>query len=262
MKNFIFILSIFTLSCASGGSSRLDTQTVDYEESGKPMEGYLSQPKSFSAKAPAILLIHEWTGLGDYVKGRADMFAEQGYVAFAMDMYGKGVRVEDHDHDKAGKLMGEYMSNKALMLTRISKALEILKKNPNVDPNKIAIVGYCFGGAAALEYAYSGQEISSVVVFHAMLSNPPLKDAKKVKAKLQIHHGADDKFIPQTTVSGLQKTLKDAGVKFEFHSYPGAIHGFTRASAGTAHKAMGIAYDEKSDKESWEKSSAFLKANL
>jgi dienelactone hydrolase len=226
------------------------------------MEGYLAEPKSISGKVPGILLIHEWTGLGEYVKGRSDQFAELGYVAFAMDMYGKGVRVEDHDHDKAGKIMGEYMANKPLMISRISKAIEILKSNPNVDPNKIAIVGYCFGGAAALEYGFSGQDINAIVSFHGMLFNPPVKEAKKTKAKLAIHHGGDDKFIPAATVTGLQKTLKDAGVKFEFHSYPGAVHGFTRASAGTAHKAMGIAYDEKADKESWEKTKTFLKASL
>ena len=123
------------------------------------------------------LLIHEWTGLGDYVQGRTKQVAELGYVAFAMDMYGKGVRVADHDHDKAGKLMGEYTSNKPLMISRIQQAIEILKANPNVDPNKIAVIGYCFGGGAALEYALEGKEINAVASFHGMLPAPTTKDA-------------------------------------------------------------------------------------
>lgn len=260
MRLLTSILITFSLVACSGGNVK--TQVADYKQDNKDFEGFFAEPKTINGKVPGVLLIHEWTGLGDYIQGRTKQVAELGYVAFAMDMYGKGVRVEDHDHDKAGKIMSEYTSNKPLMISRIQNAIEILKANPNVDPNKIAVIGYCFGGGAALEYALDGKEISAVASFHGMLPAPTPKDAKKIKAKVAIHHGADDKFIPQKTVDQIQKSLKDAGVKFEFHSYPGAVHAFTRPAAGTAHKAMGMAYDAPADKLSWERLVEFLKVSL
>lgn len=258
----LFLSILFTVSIVACSSTNVKTQNTDYKQDNKDFEGFFAEPNSIKGKVPGVLLIHEWTGLGDYIQGRTKQVAELGYVAFAMDMYGKGVRVADHDHDKAGKLMGEYTSNKPLMISRIQQAIEILKANPNVDPNKIAVIGYCFGGGAALEYALEGKEINAVASFHGMLPAPTTKDAKKIKAKIAIHHGGDDKFIPEKNVDQIQKSLKEAGVKFEFHTYPGAVHAFTRPAAGTEHKAHGMAYDAPADKLSWERLVEFLKVSL
>ena len=180
MRLLTSILITFSLVACSGGNVK--TQVADYKQDNKDFEGFFAEPKTINGKVPGVLLIHEWTGLGDYIQGRTKQVAELGYVAFAMDMYGKGVRVEDHDHDKAGKLMSEYTSNKPLMISRIQNAIEILKANPNVDPNKIAVIGYCFGGGAALEYALDGKEISAVASFHGMLPAPTPKICQKSAA--------------------------------------------------------------------------------
>lgn len=257
----IFTLSILLVIQFCTGAE-IKTKTADYKQDNKDYEGYFAEPANLNGKVPGVLLIHEWTGLGDYVKGRANQTAQLGYVSFAMDMYGKGIRVEDHDHEKAGKLSGAYSSDKTLMLSRIDKAVEVLKSHPNVDPARISIIGYCFGGRAAVEYALAGRDVKSTSSFHGVLPSATLQSAKKVKGSLELHHGADDKFTPQKDIDSLLKSLKDAGVKHEFYSYPGAVHSFTRASAGTAHKAMGMAYDAEADRLSWSRLVAYLKSTL
>lgn len=260
MRIIFSIIIALSLTSCSGASVK--TQVVDYQQDKKDFEGFLAEPESVKGKVPGVLLIHEWTGLGDYVQGRTQQVASLGYVAFAMDMYGKGVRVEDHDHEKAGKIMSQYTSNKPLMISRIKKGIEVLKSNPNVDPNRIAIIGYCFGGGAAMEYALSGNDVTAVASFHGMLPLVSVKDAKKVKGKISIHHGGDDKFIPQKNIDTIQSSFKTAGVDYELLVYPGAVHAFTRPAAGTAHKAMGMAYDEEADKLSWKRLVEFFKKNL
>ncbi len=235
---------------------KIITKNTYYSHAGKPLQGYLAHPKKWDKKKPGILLIHEWTGLGDYVKKRSNMLARLGYVAFAMDMYGKGIRAKDHK--EAAALMGKYLKKPGLMLGRMKTSLDILKSNPMVDTNNIAVIGYCFGGKAALMLAYSGEDIKGIVSFHGSLEPPNNKEANRIKTKLLIHHGAEDKFIPAKKVEQFREALKKANVDLTFVSHKGAVHGFTRWSAGN-DKSTGIAYNKEADESSWKSMQQFFK---
>ncbi|MCB1179414.1 MAG: dienelactone hydrolase family protein [Leptospiraceae bacterium] len=271
MKTLIVCFNILLLAYCSSAPSKpsvdLDIKSdvvgedVDYKIDKKDFQGYLAYDKSITGKRPGVLVIHEWWGLNDYPKKRAKQLADMGYVAFAMDMYGKGIVTDDHK--KAGELSGAYGKDRKLMMKRINKALEILKSNPNVDSSKIAAIGYCFGGMSVLELALSGEELKGgVVSFHGMLASPNLKSgSKKVKTKVMIHHGADDGFMKKESVDEFVKTLKDAKVDLSFTSYPGAAHGFTRPGAGD-HGIPGLAYNQSADYASFNAMKKFLSENF
>jgi len=263
MKIVYLSLLIIILGCKSGQVEEnikpsITGKNLPYNLDGKDYEGYIATDSSQSGKRPGILVIHEWWGLNEYPKMRARQLADMGYVAFAMDMYGKGVLT--NDHVEAGKLSGANGDSK-VMLKKISKALEILKQDPNVDPNRIGAIGYCFGGKGVIEIALDGQELKGgVVSFHGMLMSQNLKDgAKKVKTKLLVHHGADDNFMSKEVVDTFVKTLTDAKAPLTFVSHPGAKHGFTRADADPHH---GLAYNAEADKKSFESMKQFFQDNF
>ncbi|MEQ8352813.1 MAG: dienelactone hydrolase family protein [Leptospiraceae bacterium] len=254
----LMALHLFSVGCQK--EPLVEGTDLEYEQDGKPYLGYLAVDKNQEGKRPGILLIHEWTGLGDYVKRRADQLAAMGYTVFAMDMYGEGIRASNHD--EAAELMTQYNEDRPTMRARMDRAMEVLKEQGTVDGDRIAVIGYCFGGGAAIEYALSGGEVDAIVSFHGMLASPNLeKDVENIKASIQIHHGSDDGFVPSEVVNNLKSNLEKAGVDFKFFSYLGAVHGFTRASAGN-DKESGIAYNKEADEKSWERMTEFLDSEL
>jgi dienelactone hydrolase len=267
MKKYIlFVLTIGVFGCSSVPSSEIpvkksvEGKAVEYKLDGKTYEGYLAVDSSVSGKRPGVLVIHEWWGLNEYPKQRARQLADLGYVAFAMDVYGKGIVAADHN--EASKLSGANGDSKAL-LKKIAEAIKILKADPNVDPSKIAAIGYCFGGMGVIEIALDGQDLKGgIVSFHGMLGSKNLvSGAKKVKTKMLIHHGADDPFIPKEAVSNFVKTLEDAKAPLTFVSHPGAVHGFTRPGAEKAG-LQGLAYNKAADYSSFESMKSFLAENF
>lgn len=238
----------------------MKTESVVYQQDGKDFEGFIALPKKADKKLPAVLVIHEWDGLGDYAKSRAKMLAENGYVAFAMDMYGKGIRAKDHK--EAAELSGVYGKDRKLMRSRLEVALQYLKSRSEVDTQKIAIIGYCFGGTSAIEAALAGADVKAIATFHAGLSFPTIAaDAKNIKVPLLIHHGGADKFIPEKDVKTLKAELDKAKVKYEFIVHPGATHGFTNKN-NKGHETMGMSYDAKADLASWASLLSFFRQNL
>jgi dienelactone hydrolase len=202
-----------------------------------------------SGRRPGVLVCHEWWGNNDYSRGRAEQLAGLGYVAFALDMYGKGVTTEDAK--KAGELAGALYSDPELMRRRASAGLKVLAGNARVDAHRIAAIGYCMGGSVALELARSGADLAAVVSFHGGLDTKQPAGAGTIKAKVLVCNGADDAMVPAEKQAAFQKEMKDAGVDFVFINYAGARHAFTNPHAD-AHKIPGIAYNEKADKRSWQ----------
>ncbi|MCB1142300.1 MAG: dienelactone hydrolase family protein [Leptospiraceae bacterium] len=238
----------------------IKTQDFEYNLDGKDYLGYFAVDSEVKGKRPGILVIHEWWGLNDYPKMRARQLAELGYVAFAMDVYGKGIVT--NDHNEAGKLSGANGDSKSF-LKKINYALKLLKENPDVDPNKIGAIGYCFGGKGVIEIALDGQELKGgVVSFHGMLMSQNLKTgAKKVKTKMLVHHGAADPFMDPKMVEEFVKTLKDANAPLEFVSHPGAKHGFTKLGA-EKHGLDGLAYNAEADAKSFQSMKEFFATNF
>lgn len=258
------VLAILTVACGpkkNGADAHISGESLVYQQDGKDFEGYVAYPKKSDKKLSAVLIIHDWDGLDDYEKMRAKMLAENGYFAFAMDMYGKGIRAKDHK--EAAELSGTYGKDRKLLRSRLETALAVLKKRPEIDPAKIVVMGYCFGGMAAIESALMGSDIKGVVTFHAALIFPTIAaDAKNIKGPIQIHHGGADSFIKPADIKTLKAEFDKAKVKYEFIVHEGATHGFTLKSNMGHEEHMGMKYDPKGDLSSWASLLAFLKANL
>lgn len=243
----------------NNASNHIETSAVVYQQDGKDFEGFVAYPKKADKKLAAVLVIHDWDGLDEYEQMRAKMLAENGYFAFAMDMYGKGIRAKDHK--EAAELSGAYGKDRKLLRSRLETAMAVLKARKEIDPTKIVVIGYCFGGMAAIESALMGSDLKGVATFHAALSFPTIAaDAKNVKAPLLIHHGGADKFISDKDIKTLKSEFDKAKVKYQFIVHDGATHGFTLKTNHGQH--MGMQYDAKGDLASWASLLSFLRTNL
>lgn len=260
--NYAALAAILTAcSPKNDPAAHIKTENVTYQQDGKEFEGYLALPKKTDKKRAAVLLIHDWTGLDEYEEMRTKMLAENGYVALAMDMYGKGIRAKNHK--EAGELSGTYGKDRKLLRSRVETALQVLKNRSDVDASRIAVVGYCFGGMAAIETALMGADIKGVVTFHAALVFPTLAiDAANIKVPLLIHHGDADKFVAEKDVKSLKTQLDKAKVAYQFVVHPGATHGFTLKSNVGHEEHFGMKYDGKADLASWASMLSFLRENL
>ena len=231
-------------------------EAVAYEHDGTALEGVLAYDENQSGKRPGILVIHEWWGLDTHPKERARRLAELGYVAFCVDMYGKGKLTDDPAQAKEWAT-AFYSDPHGFGRKRILAGLEVLRKDPRVDPERIGAIGFCYGGSVALELAWSGADVDGVVVFHGNLIAPPEADAKSVKAAVLVCNGAADAWIPPAAVASFGEALTAAGIEHEIHNYEGAVHAFT--NPGANERGMdNVAYDEKADAESWKAMKAFF----
>lgn len=238
----LFIVLIVATTANAAGSSVL------YEVNGEPYEGYFISP---SPNAALILLVHDWDGLTDYEVKRANMLADMGYAVFAADLFGAGVRptevVDKRQHT------GELYKDRDKMRGLIQAALETAKsKGANV--NNAVAMGYCFGGAAVLEFARSGADLKGFVTFHGGLKTPAGQDYSKTKGKLLILHGTADKNITMDQFAKLAIELEENGVPHEMITYGGAPHAFTVFGEKR--------YRKEADKKSWDRFTIFLTETL
>jgi dienelactone hydrolase len=248
--------ALLLLAGPLSAESAVQTEAVTYQDGETALEGYLAYDDASKDPRPGVLVVHEWKGLNDYAKRRAEQLAGLGYVALAVDMYGKGVRAKDHEEAK--KLSGIYRSDRQLMRRRVLAGLEELKRHPLIDPLRIAAIGYCFGGTSVLELARSGTDVAGVVSFHGGLSTPNAADAANIKGQVLVLHGADDTFVPPDEVAAFENEMRQAGVRYQLIRYPGAVHSFTVPEAGN-NPSAGMAYNEEADAKSWEEMRKFLR---
>jgi dienelactone hydrolase len=234
----------------------IKTQTVEYKDGNTVLEGFLAYDDALKGKLPAVLIVHEWTGVGPYVKKRAEQLAGLGYVAFAIDIYGKGIRPADTN--EAAKQAAIYRGDRQLMRRRALAGLEQVKKYPFVDPDKIAAIGYCFGGGVVLEMARSGADLKGVISFHGNLDTPNPADANNIKAKVLVCHGADDPYVPQEQVTAFWSQMRNTKVDWQLIIYSGAVHGFTNPDNGS-DPSKGAAYNKQADIRSWQAMKEFFK---
>lgn len=251
MKKLFFAVILSAVSA----QAKLVTKTVEYKEGATVLEGYLAYDDSKGLK-PGIVVVHDWMGLSDDTKKRADMLAGLGYVALAADIYGKGVRARDAA--EAGKLATQYKSDVKLLRARVTAAYDYLKAQASVDKTKMAAMGYCFGGTTALELARSGAALKGVISFHGGLATPNPADAKNIKGRVLALHGADDPYVGPAEVAGFEKEMRDAKLDWQLVAYGNAVHAFTVKAAGNDN-SKGAAYNEKADKRSWIAMNDFLK---
>ncbi|MEP6862810.1 MAG: dienelactone hydrolase family protein [Deltaproteobacteria bacterium] len=251
----IALTFLIVAALAATAHARIKTRLVEYKQGTTVLEGYLAYDDAVKGKRPGVLVVHAWMGLDDNARKRADMLAGLGYVAFAADIYGKGVRPKTPD--EAGKLAGTYKGNRKLLRERVQAGFDTLLKQANVDAAKTAAIGFCFGGTTAIELARNGAAISGIVTFHGGLDSPTPADGKNIKAKLLVLHGASDPHESASDLNAFQKELTDAKVDWQLIEYGGAVHCFTDQSAGT-DPAKGCAYDPSADARSWAAMRAFF----
>ena len=237
------------------GADALHTEVIEYKQGDVTLEGFIAYPKDAKGKLPGVLVCHQWMGHSDYERRRVEETAKLGTVAFALDIYGKGVKPKDAA--EAGKMAGGYKGDRALLRARALAGLEVLRKHERCDASKLAVMGYCFGGTTALEVARSGAEIVGAISFHGDLSSPAPEDARKIKGKILAFHGADDPFVPAAQVAAFEEEMRKANVDWQLVAYGGAVHSFTLKHAGNDN-SKGSAYNEKADLRSWEAYRSFL----
>lgn len=238
-----------------GTAAHVTTQAVEYRDGETVLEGYLAYDEHMEGKQPGVLVVHEWKGLNDYAKGRAEQLAGLGYVAFAVDMYGKGVYAKDHT--EAGQLSGAFRNDRQLMRRRIQAALDVLKQRPMVDPQRIAAIGFCFGGTTVLELARSGAPVIGVISVHGALNTPNPQDAQNITGRVLVLHGTADTFVSQDEVAAFEQEMEQARVDYDVIQYDGAVHSFTVPEAGN-DPSKGTAYHPEAAAQAWEEIERFL----
>jgi len=226
----------------------IETKAIEYQQGDTRLVGYLAIPKDAKGPLPGVLVVHEWKGLNDYAKRRADQLAELGYVAFATDIYGDGKVAADAKEARA--LSSLYKNDRALLRARAAAGLAALKAQPGVAGDKVAAIGYCFGGTAVLELARSGADMAGAISFHGGLDTPAPQDAKNIRARVLALHGADDPNVPAEQVAAFEQEMRAAGVDWQLIAYGGAVHGFTNPAHGSDN-SKGVAYNAAADARSW-----------
>lgn len=254
----IIVVLVFAFAGSASAKPKIEGKTVEYSAGGVVMKGYLAYDKNIKGRRPGVLVVHEWWGLNEYARKRVRMLAETGYTALAVDMYGEGKQAM-HPGD-AGKFSSELMKNFGTAKARFMAALEFLKKQPVVDPERVAAIGYCFGGGVVLNMARQGVDLKGVASFHGSLAAVKPAERGAVKAKILVLHGADDKFTTPGEIEAFKQEMKAAGADFRFIAYPGAVHSFTNPEADAYARKFNLplAYNAAADKKSWEELKKFL----
>ncbi|AMK78970.1 MULTISPECIES: dienelactone hydrolase family protein [Methylomonas] len=224
------------------------SNTVGYLDRDTVLEGFFAYDDAINGQRPVVLIHHAWGGRDQFVADKAIKLAELGYLAFATDMYGKGVLGKSPEENAA--LMQPFIQDRAKLQQRLHAALSTVKLMPWADNDRVAAIGFCFGGLCALDLARTGVDIRGVVSFHGLLGAPENIPNPSIKAKVLVLHGYDDPMASEEQVLALQKELTKAGADWQLHSYGHTMHAFTNPVANNPD--FGTVYQPVADRRSWQ----------
>jgi dienelactone hydrolase len=249
MKTIITALVLFAIVPLAHAA--VVGEEIAYTSGDTQMKGYLAWDDAIAGKRPGILVVHEWWGHNAYTRKRADMLAELGYTALAVDMYGDG-KTASHPDD-AGKFAGAVRSNMAVAEARFRAAMELLASQETVDPDRISAIGYCFGGGIVLAMARRGVDLDLVASFHGSVATDKPVEKGQVKARLAVFNGAADPMTTAAQIEAFKTEMDNAGVDYLLVNYPGALHAFTNPDADVYAGKYGLPlkYDPEADADSW-----------
>jgi len=229
-------------------------QEFSYNDQELQCEGYLAYNDDNKNKKPVILIAHDWTGRTEFNNKKAEKFAAMGYIGFAIDMYGHGKNGKDNTEKKS--LMDPLVSDRKLLLQRILAAVQAVSQLEIADTNKIAAIGFCFGGLCVLDLARGWQDLAGAVALHANLSSPTPAQKSNISAKILALHGHDDPLVPTSQIRDFEKEMTDAGCDWQLNIYGGAMHAFTNPLADDP--GFGTVYNKLADQRSWLATKNFL----
>jgi dienelactone hydrolase len=246
-------IAVLALAAACGPSAPpapdVQTREIVYQQNGTMLQGMLAWDANAEGRRPGVLVVHEWWGHDEHARAQAERLAEAGYVALAVDMYGSGRRAAHPD--EAQKLMTEAMADPAVVQARFAAARTALTNDARVDPERIAAIGYCFGGAIVLGQARAGADLDAVVSFHGALETTSPAQPGAVRARVLVLTGEADPFVPPDLVEKFRAEMTAAGATFRIVTYPGVKHSFTNPQAGT-HGMDQLGYDEAAANAAWQ----------
>ncbi len=242
MKNIILIFAIMTFL-----TSNAQLKPVSYNDENQKLEGFLAIPEIQNKEKSGVLLLPAWLGIDNNAKENATELAKLGYTTFIADIY--GIDKKPTSPKEAGPIAGSFKKDYKLYQKRIQLALDQLLKS-GVNPNKIAIIGYCFGGTGAVEAARSNMKVNGIVSFHGGLGRDVSRAIETINPKVLILHGADDFYVPETEMKAFQDEMRTAKSDWQMVYYANAVHAFTHKDAGNDN-SKGAAYNEKAAKRSW-----------
>jgi dienelactone hydrolase len=232
----------------------MQARQVEYEHAGTVLEGYLVAGEAASAPRPGVLIAHAWGGRSEFEEATARRLSELGYVGFALDMFGKGVRGTSPEENAA--LIQPFLEDRRLLQERITAAVAILQKQAEVDSERIAALGYCFGGLCVLDLARTGIDIAGVVSLHGLFAPSEPALGRRILAKVLALHGHEDPMVPVAAVNALEAELTEAGADWQIHVYGGTMHAFTNPKANDIE--FGTVYSPRADRRSWRATVSFL----
>ena len=247
---FMLVLVIPSLCLAE-----IQSRAIPYQHGDVQLEGFLAWDDARTGKRPGVMVVHEWWGVNEYARDRARQLAALGYAAFAVDMYGKG-QVTTHP-DQAATWMKQVQADVKVWQARALTGLAVLQSQEMVDPQRLAAIGYCFGGATVLQVAYSGAGVKGVVSFHGALPMPTGKQAQGADTKILIAHGNADPFLTEEHIRKFRQALDAANLDWQMVVYAGARHSFTNPGAD-AHGIDALKYDRQADVRSWKQMQLFF----
>jgi dienelactone hydrolase len=254
-KPFALACAVVLAGAAGPALAAVKTETIEYEHDGTQLQGHLAYDDAVEGQRPGVVVVHEWWGLNAYAVQRAEMLAELGYIAFAVDMYGTD-KVTEHGA-QAEEWMSQITANVDRWRERALLGLQLLRQQDRVDPQRVAAIGYCFGGATVMQMAYAGADLDGVVSFHGSLPTPAEGQEPDVKAQVMVAHGNADSFVPAEQVGAFTEALTRLGVGFRFYGYEDVQHSFTNPDA-ERFGIPNLKYDAAADQHSWVAMKAFF----
>lgn len=232
----------------------IQTRTIDYFHDGLRLEGFLAWDDARSGPLPAVLVSHAWVGRDEFACGKARALAELGYAGFALDMYGDAKL--GNGPEECGQLMAPFLADRPMLQARVAAALEAVRALPETDGDRVAAIGFCFGGLCVLDLARTGADLRGVASFHGLLIPPGNTQGTKIRAKTLVMHGYDDPMVPPEQVLALADELTQAGADWQIHAYGGTVHAFTNPKANDP--GFGTVYQASADRRSWQSLGNFL----
>lgn len=231
--------------------AQLNNEILSYSGGDADMQGYLAWDESFEGPRPGVLVAHEWWGCNDYARRRANMLAELGYVALAMDLYGGGVTADNPD--QAGQLMNGLLGDLEILRARFDAALATLRAHENVDGERLAAIGYCMGGGVVVHMARAGAPLKAVASFHGSLGLARAPGPDSVDLRVAAYHGEDDVLVPPEDIAAFEEEMTACGAHWQLVSLPGCLHGFSNPQASVNGEKYGLplAYSDQGDAASW-----------